>query len=302
MKPAAALNITILPNQPMSSSLTFGASTWLWTSPLTTAIAGDLFPKIRDLGFGLVEIPVEDPALLDVDQLRGLLEKNSLQASVCGAFGPGRDLTHPDAAVRAQSLAYIDECLAMCQGLGATFFAGPMYSQVGKVRQLSPEDRQADWDLAVAGLRQACELAAARGLSLAIEPLNRFESDLVNTAADAVNMARDIGHPAARVMLDSFHMTIEEKDLAAAIEHAGDLLIHVQVSENHRGIPGTGLTDWAAFARGLKSIGYDRAVAIESFTPENRDLAAAVCIWKRHCPDQDTFAREGLRFLKQALA
>lgn len=283
------------------SSLTFGASSWLWTSPLSTAAADELFPKIRDLGFDLVEIPVEDPALLDGDRLRELLEEYNLRAVVCGAFGPGRDLTNPDPAIREATLAYIDQCLALCESVGASILAGPMYSQVGKVRQLPPEERKADWDLAVNGIRRAADLAAARNLSLAIEPLNRFESDLVNTAEDAVRMVRDIDHPAARVMLDSFHMTIEESDLAAAIKHAGDLLIHVQVSENHRGIPGTGLTDWTAFAEGIKAVGYKGAVVIESFTPENRELAAAVCIWKRHCDDQDVFARQGLEFLKKTL-
>lgn len=283
------------------SSLTFGASTWLWTSPLTTDAATDLFPKIREFGFGFVELPVEDPALLEAEPIRESLEKNGLQPVVCGAFGPGRDLTHPEKAVRQQSLDYIDQCLALCEGIGARIFAGPMYSQVGKVRQLSPEDRKKDWDLAVEGIRQAAELAAARDLILAVEPLNRFESDLVNTAEDAVRMVGDIGHPAARVMLDSFHMTIEETDLTAAIKHAGDRLVHVQVSENHRGIPGTGLTDWKAFAEGLKAIDYNGAVVIESFTPENRDLAEAVCIWKRRCDDQDTFARQGLEFLKKTL-
>ncbi len=284
------------------SSLTFGASTWLWTSPFKTAAAEELFPRIREMGFGLVELPIEDPGLIDVDRVRSLLDENGLKAVVCGAFGPGRDLTHPEAAVRQESLGYIERCLDICSGVGAAFFAGPMYSQVGKVRQLSPEDRQKDWDMAVDGIRQAAEMAAARDLSLAIEPLNRFESDLVNTAADAVRMVNDIGHPAARVMLDSFHMTIEEEDLEAAILHAGDQLLHVQVSENHRGIPGTGLTDWAAFARGLKGANYRGAVVIESFTPENRDLAAAVCIWKRRCDDQNVFARQGLDFLKKALA
>lgn len=248
-----------------------------------------------------MEIPVEDAAVLDADHLAQLLEKNNLRAAVCGAFGPGRDLTHPEAQVRQNTLDYIEQCLVLCEGIGAKFFAGPMYSQVGKVRYLPPQERQSDWNRAVEGLRRVSEMAAARNLLLAIEPLNRFESDLVNTAADAVRLVREIGHPAARVMLDSFHMTIEESDLTAAIKHAGDLLLHVQVSESHRGVPGTGLTNWSAFAAGLKAIDYQGCVVIESFTPENRDLAAAVCIWKRHCPDQDTFAREGLKFLKNAL-
>jgi D-psicose/D-tagatose/L-ribulose 3-epimerase len=177
-----------------------------------------------------------------------------------------------------------------------------LYAEVGKRRQLPDAVRQAEWDLAVDGVRTACEAAAVRGRKIAIEPLNRFETDLVHTAADAVRMARDVAHPAAGVMLDSFHMTIEEDDLEQAIRTAGDLLLHVQVSENQRGVPGTGLTDWAAFRRGLEAVCYEGLVVIESFTPENRDLAGAVCIWKRRVPDQDTFARQGLAFLQSSLA
>ena len=137
------------------------------------------------------------------------------------------------------------------------------------------------------------EDAAQRDLCIAIEPINRFETDLCNSVADAVRMARDVDHPAARVMCDSFHMTMEEADLEAAVRSAGDLLVHVEVSENHRGVPGTGLTDWAAFARGLRAIDYGGLVVLESFTPDNRDLAGAVCIWDRRTGTQTSLPSVG---------
>jgi D-psicose/D-tagatose/L-ribulose 3-epimerase len=177
-------------------------------------------------------------------------------------------------------------------------YCGPLYAEVGKRRPLPPVQRQAEWELAAVGIREACERAAERGLRIAIEPINRFETDLVNTVADALRLADTVAHPAAGVMIDSFHLTIEEADLEEAIQSAGDRLFHVQVSENHRGVPGTGLTDWAAFRRGLERANYSGIVAIESFTPENQELAGAVCIWNRRTPDQDTFARDGLRFLQ----
>lgn len=276
-----------------------GASTWLWVSPLTTDAAEALIPRIADMGFGAVELPIEDPDLLDAKRIASVIADHGLTVSVCGAFGPGRDLTHPDLAVRTATQDYLKRCFDFAADVGAPILGGPLYSEVGKRRQLSEADRRAEWNLAVVGIREACEEASKRQLRIAIEPINRFETDLVHTAADAVRMARDVGHPAAGVMLDSFHMTIEEDDLRKAIHTAGDLLIHMQVSENQRGIPGTGLTDWAALAGGLRDIGYDGLVTIESFTPENRDLAAAVCIWNRRAPDQDTFARNGLDFLKQ---
>jgi D-psicose/D-tagatose/L-ribulose 3-epimerase len=276
-----------------------GASTWLWTSPLTTAAAVKLIPRLAQLGFSAVELPLEDPALVDARRVRQLADEHGLKVSVCGAFGPGRDLTNADARIRDLTQDYIRTCLDFAAEVGAPMFCGPLYAEVGKRRQLPEAERRAEWQLAVAGIRQACETAAARGLRIAIEPLNRFETDLVHTAADAVCMARDVDHPAAGVMIDSFHMTIEEDDLERAVLTAGSLLLHVQVSENQRGIPGTSLTNWPALARGLRAVNYRGLVVIESFTPDNRDLAGAVCIWNRRAPDQDTFAREGLRFLRQ---
>jgi len=136
-------------------------------------------------------------------------------------------------------------------------------------------------------------------LQIALEPLNRFESDLVNNVSDVLRLIEDVGHPAAKICLDMFHMNIEEPDPEAAIRMAGDKLIHVQVSENYRGTPGTGNANWDAYYRGLDAIGYTGTVSIESFTPENKELAGAVCIWRNLAEDQDTFARDGYAFLSK---
>ena len=138
-----------------------------------------------------------------------------------------------------------------------------------------------------------------RDLKIALEPLNRFESDLVNTAEDVLRMVNDINHPAACVMLDRFHMNIEERDMEKAIVSAGDKLIHLQVSENYRGTPGTGQTRWDAYKKGLEAINYNGTVTIESFTPDNKELAGAVCFWTPMAESQDGFAIEGLSFLKK---
>ncbi|MGC4014168.1 MAG: sugar phosphate isomerase/epimerase [Luteolibacter sp.] len=280
---------------------TFGASTWLWTSPFDSKQT-DLIKAIAALGFEAVELPIEDPALVDPAALKPVIEDAGLKVHICGAFGPGRDLTDPDPGVRASTRGYISSLMHIAEGLGAGFVAGPMYSRVGKARQLAPEDRRREWDLAATELRTVAKEASDRGLALAIEPINRFETDLVNNTADAVRLVRDIDHPAAKVMIDSFHMTIEEADLGAAIRLAGEDLIHVQVSENHRGVTGSGLTHWTSFRDALREIRYTGSVVIESFTPDNRDLAGAVCIWKRFTADQDEFASRGLAFLKTLFA
>jgi D-psicose/D-tagatose/L-ribulose 3-epimerase len=277
---------------------TLGASTWLWTSPFRGEDTA-LLEKIAALGFKAVELPVEDPGLIKAEGIAPVIHDLELKPHVCGVFGPGRDLTSPDASVRAATRAYLIECFKLASALGAGFVAGPMYAQVGKARQLPVDQRRREWDLAVSGLRGICHDAADFGLSVAIEPINRFETDMVNTVDDALRMVREIDHPAAKMMIDSFHMTIEESDLGAAIRAAGTDLIHVQVSENHRGVTGTGLTPWTAFRDALREVGYTGSVVIESFTPDNRDLAGAVCIWKRFTASQDEFAARGLAFLQQ---
>lgn len=282
----------------MSLQVKFGVSTWLWTSPFSTESVS-LFPKIKAMGYDKVEIAVEDPALIDTAVVKKALTENGLEPIICGAFGPTRDFTHEDESYHQTSFTYIQSCLDICVDLGASFLAGPMYSAVGKARLVSPEQKQIEWDRAVTNLRKVCEMAEDRGLYIALEPLNRFESDLINTAADVVKLVNDINHPAAKIALDGFHMNIEEPDIEQAIIAAGENLIHVQVSENYRGTPGTGQTRWDAYRRGLEAINYTGTVSIESFTPAIKELAGAVCIWKPLAESQDKFAAEGLTFLKR---
>lgn len=251
------------------------------------------------MGYDAVEIPIEDPDLIEVGKIKEGLTEYDLQPVICGAFGTSRDLTHDDPSYHKTSFDYITSCLNICGQLGAHFVAGPMYSAVGKARLVSGEQRKIEWERAVLNLRKVCHIAEDMGLNIALEPLNRFESDLVNTCEDAMRLIAEIDRPSAKVLLDAFHMNIEEPDIEKAILLAGDKLIHVQVSENYRGTPGTGQTRWDALRRGLEAIDYTGVVSIESFTPEVKELAGAVCIWRPLAESQDAFAREGLQFLKQ---
>ena len=282
----------------MALDVTFGVSTWLWTSPFNRETIA-LFPKIKSFGYDAVEIPVEDPSLIDLDLVKKALADHGLNPIICGAFGPSRDLTHDDPAFHQTCFTYLDACLEIASELGAGFVAGPMYSAVGKARLVSPEQRQVEWERAVTNLRKVCRRAGEFGLDLAIETLNRFETDLINTSEDLMRLIGDINEPQAKAVLDGFHLNIEEPDLESAIRRVGDKLIHVQVSENYRGTPGTGQTNWAAWKRGLEAINYRGTISIESFTPQVKELAGAVCIWKPLVPSQDGFASEGLKFLKK---
>jgi D-psicose/D-tagatose/L-ribulose 3-epimerase len=245
---------------------------------------------------------VEYPELIDANAVKQALREYDLQAVVCAAFGPTRDLTSEDPAIHKNCFNYISACFDLCNAWQTSFLAGPMYSAVGKARMVPDNQRKQEWQLAVNNLRIVSEMAGERGLEIALEPLNRFESDLVNTAADVIRLVNDIDHPAAKIILDGFHMNIEERDVEQAIISTGDKLIHFQVSENYRGTPGTGQTRWDAYRRGLEAINYKGVVSIESFTPENKELAGAVCFWHPMAESQDQFASEGLGFLKGLFA
>jgi D-psicose/D-tagatose/L-ribulose 3-epimerase len=283
----------------MGLNVRFGASTWLWTSPFKTDSIDEIFSKISSMGFDAVEIAVEDPSLIDVKKLKTALETYKLEPVICGAFGTSRDLTNEDESVHRNCFSYIESCFKICNAVGAKFLAGPMYSAVGKARMIPPEQRKKEWALAVKNIRRVSELAAARNLMIGLEPLNRFESDLINSVDDVLRLINDVGHPAARIVLDGFHMNIEERDIVQAITMAGDKLIHMQVSENYRGTPGTGQTRWEDYRKGLELINYQGVVSIESFTPENQELAGAVCFWHPMAESQDGFAIDGLKFLKK---
>lgn len=282
----------------MALDVNFGVSTWLWASPFNSE-ALSLFEKIKSFGYDAVEIPVEDPQLIDIPLVKKALADHALKPIICGAFGPTRDLTHEDPKYHQTCFDYLDACFHIAAELGAGFVAGPMYSAVGKARLLSPEQRQVEWELAVSNLQKVCKRSGEFGLEVAIETLNRFETDLINTAAELRQLINDINEPHAKALLDSFHVSLEEPSIEEAIRLVGDKLIHVQVSENYRGTPGTGQTNWAAWKRGLEAANYQGAISIESFTPNVKELAGAVCIWKPLVPSQDDFARKGLEFLKK---
>jgi D-psicose/D-tagatose/L-ribulose 3-epimerase len=274
-----------------------GVNTWVWTSPFTTKSV-DLIARAQAMGFDAITIPVEDPAGIDGAAVRTALRATSLRVHVAGAFGPTRDLTHDDPRFRAECLHYLEETLQLCELWGARLLVGPCYSAVGKRRQVPDEQRKLEWERAATGLRAAGARAAEHGVTLAIEPLNRFETDLVNTADQLARLLRDVDHPAVKGHLDTFHMNIEEKDVRAAVRTIGPQLVYVDASESDRGTPGSGQVDWSGLADALREIGYTGDCVIESFTPECKTIAAAAAIWRPLAPSQEALARDGLAFLR----
>ena len=279
----------------------FGINTWVWTSPLTTEKLEDLAPKIAELGFDWIEVPIE--SLDDLDFVRGaeIIKSAGLMVSVCAAMGPDRDLIHSDETIRANGIAYLKACIDACEVLGAQNLVGPLYSSVGRTWQQTVEERAQDLDVLEENLRKLAEYAAPKGVVLCLEPLNRFETSFINLAEQAIEVIDRVNHPNCQIMLDTFHMNIEEKSLGEAIRAVGPRLKHVHSCENDRGAPGSGNVTWQQVADALAEINYDGPVVIESFTPEVKSIARAAAIWRSLAPSSEDLAKDGLKFLKALL-
>ena len=284
-------------------AISIGVNAWVWTSPFTTDPEGlALMDKAKQMGFDSFEFGLEDPSHVDAAKLRQKMQQTGLRVVVCGAFGPDRDLTHEDASVRDNSLNYITQAIQLCQKAGCKTLGGPMYSAVGKRRHVPPDQKKKEWDLAVKGLKEAGKRAADSGINLAIEPLNRFETDLINTTEQCERLVNEIGMGHVGFHLDSFHMNIEEKNSGDAIRRAGNRLFHFHACENDRGAPGSGVNiDWPNIAAALKEVNYKGEAVIETFTPKTKSIAAAAAIWRQLAPSQDGLAQDGLAFLRKTL-
>ena len=277
-----------------------GASTFIWVSPFSNKNL-DLVEKAREMGFDILEICVEDPKTIDAKSILGRLEKIGLEATVCGAFGPDRDASSEDPSIRDQAVRYIKTCVDIAQQLNSRVVAGPMYSAVGKARLLPSSEKEQQWQWAIDSLRKAGDYAGERNIKLALEPLNRFETDLINTVEQGLELVDRIGNSNIGLLLDTFHMNVEEKDSAEAIRKAGALLFHFHACENDRGTPGTGQVNWNAVKGALRAAGYDGPIVIEAFNPHIKEIARAVALWRPLAESPDALASEGLRFLRKLL-
>ena len=278
-----------------------GANTWIWVSPATDERLAELAPKVAGMGFDLIELPLESPGDWDPARTAELLIGLGMAATVCVAMGPDRDLTAADGATVASTQAYLMACIDAEAALGGSVVAGPIYAPVGRTGHLDASERTTLIDRLVDRLRPLADYAGERGVRLAVEPLNRFETSLLNTAAQVMEVVERVDSPACGVLLDTFHMNVEEKRPGAAIREVGERLVHVHACGSDRGTPGEDHIDWPGIAAALKEVEYRGAVVIESFTGENRTIATAASIWRPLAASQDAIAADGLTFLRGAL-
>jgi D-psicose/D-tagatose/L-ribulose 3-epimerase len=279
-----------------------GANTWIWVSPLTDDRLATLAPRIAGWGFDVVELPIEQLGDWDPDQARALLDDLGLGATTCAVMPATRDLLSDDAAVVDATADYIRGCIDTACRVGARVVAGPIYSAVGRTWLLDADERRATIARLSATLRPLAAAAESRGVVLAIEPLNRYETSLINTVDQALEVVEAVDSPGLGIALDTFHMNIEEKDPAMAIRKAGARLAHFQASGSDRGAPGNDHLDWQSIAAAIAEVGYDGPICIESFTAENKTIARAAAVWRPLERSQDAIATDGIDFLRPVLA
>lgn len=278
----------------------FGINTFLFTSPFTNESISS-FPQFKEWGFDTVEIAIEDISHIDPAVVRKALDENGLVCGSVGAvMGPGRDLRGTVEEQEA-ALQYVKDVVAIMPQLGSHTLIGPIYSSVGRAEAISPDEYKRQWKTVVGHLRTLAQYAVQYGVKLAIEPLNRYETDFINTCEQALKLIKEVDHDALMLMLDTFHMNIEEKDPAKSIRKAGNKLRHVHACGCDRGTPGGDQIKWKNIATALRKINFSGDVVIESFTQDVKAIAKAASIWRKIEPSNDEIAVKGLKFLKGIL-
>jgi D-psicose/D-tagatose/L-ribulose 3-epimerase len=276
-----------------------GINLWVWGAPITDDTVAKRVPQAGEMGFDVVEFPVEEPGGFDYEHARNRLDEHDLDASVVVAMSADRDLLSEDQSVRADGREYVRGCVDAAEALDADRVVGPLYSAVGRTWRMSDAEREAAIDDVVDQLAELSTYAGERGVSLCVEPLNRFETSVLNTAAQTVEVVDRVDDPACEILLDTFHMNVEEKSMEGAIRAAGDRLGHVHACGNDRGAPGNDHIDWDGVATALADVGYDDQAVIESFTPDVESIASAAAIWRPLEESQDALAADGLAFLQE---
>jgi D-psicose/D-tagatose/L-ribulose 3-epimerase len=275
-----------------------GANTWIWTSPLDDGRLAQLAPRVAGLGFDVIELQVEQPGQWDPGRAVELLAEHGLGASLCCVMPPGRDLAVSDREVVRTTQDYLLHCVDVAATIASPVVAGPMYAAVGRLWRLDDGERPRLLARVAEALRPVAERAGERGVRLAIEPLNRYETSLINTVKQGLALVSAVDSSACGLLLDSFHMNIEEKDPAAAASAAGAEIAHVHACGTDRGAPGADRFDWSGFSAALAGAGYAGPLCIESFTADNETIATAASIWRPLAASPDELAADGLRFLR----
>ena len=265
------------------------------------------FARAKKAGCDFIELLVPEPGELDLAETKAALADHGLGVVLAARVNLTRDLSSADPAAAKAGVAYLETCADVAAGLGATIVGGPLYGAplvfAGRPPQPVGEDeRKRRIDQIVSGLKSAAKRAADRGVTFGIEPLNRFETDIANTTRHGLTLAEMVDHPAVGVMLDTFHMNMEDPDIATAIRDAGRRMVHFQANENNRGFIGAGHIDWPGVARALRDIGYAGPITLEPFRRDDERPGVPLAQWRAPEKDEDQDLAASIDVLDGALA
>jgi D-psicose/D-tagatose/L-ribulose 3-epimerase len=273
-----------------------GMNMLLWTGDLNDSHL-PVLEELKEMGYDGVEIPMFDLNPEKFGKWGKRLDDLGLERTAVTARSAEENPISPDASVRAKGIAANCRALDCCQAAGATIMAGPYHSALGRFTGKGPTEDE--WKWGVEGMRKVAEHAKECGVTLAVESLNRFECYLLNCVTDTVRFVREVEHESCRMMYDTFHAHIEEKDVEAAIHESEEYLVHVHISENDRSTPGEGNVRWKRNFDTLADIGYDGWLTVEAFGLALPELAAATKIWRRMYDTEEKLARDALKFIKR---
>lgn len=276
-----------------------GLNVFLWSGQTDES----LFPvleKIKRWGYDGAEFPFFHTKEDVYRRVREKLEALGLKATGCTVLTGEANLISDSKAVREAGVKHLKDMLRMCNALGAEVICGPVAPPLGAL--VGRGRTKEEWDRAVEGLREVGAWAEEMKVTVAVEAINRFETYFINTAADLRALVEEVDRPRVRMMYDTFHANIEEKSIYESARSCGRYLAHVHISENDRGVPGTGHIAWDELRKALQEIGYDGWLTIESFGQAVPEIAAAAAIWRPIFKDNDEVAEQGIRFMKARLS
>lgn len=265
-----------------------------------------LFERMRAHGYDFVELLVPEPGEIDLAQARKALDGAGLGVVLAARVNLQRNLSAADKDAHRAGIDYLKYTVDCAIGLGATIVGGPLTGNplvfAGRPpHPVAEDERLARKHRCVEGLQEAGDYAASAGVTLAVEPLNRFESDVLCTTQQAVELLDAVDHPGVRMMLDTFHMHMEESSIAEAILLAGERVAHFQANENHRGFPGTGATDWVSVCRALHQIGYTGPISLEPFRRRDDRFGVPFAQWRAPHEDESDRLAASVAFMKSHL-
>ena len=275
-----------------------GFNLLLWT-PHVTAEHEPILRALKKTGYDGVEIPMFEGDPDHYARLGELLDEIGLERTVVSVI-QGKNPLSFDKDSQAAALQYAKWAVDCCAALGAPILGGPMHSELGFFTG-SPATA-AERKRALSFHKRAGDHAAKKGVTFALEALNRFECYFLNTMEQLATYLDEVDHPHVKGMYDTFHCNIEEKDPVAAIRTIARHMVHVHISENDRGTPGKGHVPWAETYRALKKTKYDGFLTIEAFGRAMPALAAATRVWRDFQPTQEEVYKLGFRNMKQGWA